>query len=117
MQNLIRELSRLERPALERHFLALGADDRRLRFGVPLNDLALSGYVARIDFDRDALFGVSGDDLGLVGVAHLARARGHAELGVSVLEARRGLQRRRRCSRARICVRAIGACAPCSCTA
>lgn len=89
MQILIRELSRLERPALERHFLALGAQDRRLRFGVPLNDFAVRGYVARIDFARDALFGVSGDDLHLVGAAHLGRADGHAELGISVLEGQR----------------------------
>jgi GNAT superfamily N-acetyltransferase len=91
MQVLIRELSPIERPALERHFLALGASDRRLRFGVPLNDFAIRGYVARIDFERDALFGVSADDLHLVGAAHLGRARGHAELGISVLEAHRNL--------------------------
>jgi GNAT superfamily N-acetyltransferase len=89
MQILIRELSRLERPALERHFLALDAQDRRLRFGVPLNDFAIRGYVARIDFERDALFGVSGDDLHLFGAAHLGRAYGYAELGISVLEGRR----------------------------
>jgi GNAT superfamily N-acetyltransferase len=89
MQILIRELSRLERPILERHFLALGAQDRRLRFGVPLNDFAIRSYVARIDFERDALFGVSGDDLHLVGAAHLGRAYGQAELGISVLEGQR----------------------------
>jgi GNAT superfamily N-acetyltransferase len=89
MQILIRELSRLERPALERHFLALGPQDRRLRFGVPLNDFAVRSYVARIDFERDALFGVSGDDLHLLGAAHLGRALGHAELGLSVLEGQR----------------------------
>jgi GNAT superfamily N-acetyltransferase len=91
MQILIRELSRLERPILERHFLALGAQDRRLRFGVPLNDVAIRGYVARIDFERDAVFGVCGDDLHLVGAAHLGRACGHAELGISVLEGQRKL--------------------------
>jgi len=90
MQTLIRELSRLERPALERHFLALGEQDRRLRFGVALGDHAISGYVARIDFERDTVFGVSGDDLHLVAAAHLGRAQGYAELGVSVLEAERG---------------------------
>jgi GNAT superfamily N-acetyltransferase len=90
MQTLIRELSRFERPALERHFLALGAQDRRLRFGVPLNDFSVRGYVARIDFERDAVFGVSGDDLHLVGAAHLGRTDGHAELGISVLEGHRG---------------------------
>jgi GNAT superfamily N-acetyltransferase len=90
MQALIRELSRVERPALEAHFRALGANDRRLRFGVPLADSAIRGYVARIDFERDAVFGVSGDDLRLVGVAHLGRGERHAELGISVLESERG---------------------------
>jgi len=90
MQVLIRELSRLERPALETHFITLAASDRRLRFGVPLSDTAIRSYAARIDFERDALFGVTGDDLQLVGVAHLARGEGHAELGISVLESARG---------------------------
>ena len=90
MQALIRELSRVERPALEAHFLALGAHDRRLRFGVPLSDSAIRTYVERIDFERDALFGVSGDDLHLVGAAHVGRGDGFAELGVSVLESGRG---------------------------
>jgi GNAT superfamily N-acetyltransferase len=90
MQTLIRELSRSERLALEAHFLALGAHDRRLRFGVPLSDSGIRSYVARIDLERDALFGVTGDDLRLVGVAHLARGEGHAELGISVLEPARG---------------------------
>jgi GNAT superfamily N-acetyltransferase len=89
VQILIRELSRLECPLLERHFLALGAQDRRLRFGVPLNHFAIRSYVARIDFERDAVFVVSGDDLHHVGVAHLGRARDHAELGISVLEGQR----------------------------
>jgi GNAT superfamily N-acetyltransferase len=90
MQILIRELSQLERPALERHFLALGAEDRRLRFGASLNDFALSAYVARIDFGSDAAFGLFDDHLHLVGAAHLGRSDGHAELGVSVLEGHRG---------------------------
>ena len=64
----IRELSRLDRAALEPHLLALHDDDRRLRFGVPLND----------------------DALRLVGAAHVARGNGHAELGVCVLPADRG---------------------------
>ena len=88
---LIRELSRLDVPALETHFLALGAEDRRLRFGVPLPDAGLRAYVARIDFERDAAFGVFEDDLSLAGAAHLAREAGrHAELGVSVLPGHRG---------------------------
>jgi GNAT superfamily N-acetyltransferase len=86
----IRELSRLDRAALEPHFLALDGEDRRLRFGASLNDDAVRAYVARIDFERDAAFGVYDDALRLVGAAHVARSDGHAELGVSVLPAHRG---------------------------
>lgn len=89
MTAIVRELTRLEGPALARHFLALGGEDRRLRFGVSLNDAALRAYVARIDFERDAAFGVFDDDLSLLGAAHLARGEGHAELGVSVRERHR----------------------------
>jgi GNAT superfamily N-acetyltransferase len=90
MQILIRELTRHERTALERHFLALDTRDRRLRFGAPLDDRAVRAYVARLDFDVDAAFGVFDDDLHLVGAAHLGRLRAHAELGVSVLAGHRG---------------------------
>jgi GNAT superfamily N-acetyltransferase len=86
----IRELSRLDRPSLEPHFLALEAEDRRLRFGNALKDDAVRAYVARIDFERDAVFGVYDDALQLIGAAHVARSDGHAELGVSVLPGHRG---------------------------
>jgi GNAT superfamily N-acetyltransferase len=85
----IRELSKLEQPALERHFLALGSGDRRLRFGTGMNDFAVRSYVKRIDFDNDAVFGVLDDELQLIGAAHLGRGEGHAELGVSVLPGHR----------------------------
>ena len=87
---LVRELSGPERPALVPHFLALGGEDRRLRFGAPFNDSAVRAYVERIDFERDAMFGVFDDALHLIGVAHVARGGEHAELGVSVLEGHRG---------------------------
>ena len=87
---VVRELSRLDRAALEKHFLALGAEDRKLRFGIPLSDEGVRAYVARIDFERDAAFGVFDDELQLVGAAHLAHNAGHAELGLSVLPERRG---------------------------
>lgn len=86
----IRQLSRAERPALHEHFLALGPHDRRLRFGTPLSDHTVHEYVERIDFAHDAVFGIADDELKLLGVAHVARAAGHAELGVSVLEGHRG---------------------------
>lgn len=89
-QFIVRELGALERPLLEGHFLALGSEDRRLRFGLPLGDSALRAYVARIDFERDAAFGILNDDLELVAAAHVARERSQAELGVSVLPGHRG---------------------------
>ena len=87
---IVRELSALERGALERHFLALESEDRRLRFGIAIGDHALRAYVHGIDFGRDAVFGVLDDELELLGVAHLARDATSAELGVSVLAAHRG---------------------------
>lgn len=90
MEIVTRELTRLERPKLAAHFLALDAEDRRLRFGLPISDAVVTDYVGRIDFARDAVFGVFDDELNLAGAAHLARAEDHAELGVSVLPAHRG---------------------------
>lgn len=84
------KLTALDRPALQAHFLALGADDRRLRFGFPARDGSIERYVNDIDFDRDAVFGVQGEDRRLDGVTHLALAGSHAEIGVSVLEHARG---------------------------
>jgi len=75
----VRELSRLDRTAIESHFLALAPEDRRLRFGIAIGDAAVRDYVARID-----------DELRLLAVAHLARGGRHAELGVSVLDGYRG---------------------------
>lgn len=85
-----KELSRLQRRALAAHFAALGTEDRRLRFGVALSDDGVADYVEHIDFERDAVFGVFDDDMGLAGAGHLARGDGFAELGVSVLPAYRG---------------------------
>jgi len=82
---IVSELLARQRPVLERHFLALDAEDRRLRFGIALGDYALRAYVQRIDFERDAVFGVLDDELELLGAAHLAHAAASAELGVSVL--------------------------------
>ena len=80
----------MERAALVRHFLGLGAEDRRLRFGVALPDQGVNDYVARIDFERDVVFGVFDHELRLAGAGHLARGDGFAELGVSVLPDQRG---------------------------
>ena len=90
MRIVTRELPRLERAKFATHLRALDTEDRRLRFGLALPDAAIDDYVARIDFGRDAVFGVFDDRLQLVGAAHLARADAHAELGVSVLPGHRG---------------------------
>lgn len=89
MQIPVRELVVSDRAALERHFLALGAEDRRLRFGASFGDATVRAYVSRISFEEDALFGVADDSLELLGAAHVARLPGAAELGLSVLPGHR----------------------------
>lgn len=73
------------RATLVAHFLALSTKDRHLRFGTPFGLTAIASYVDRIDFDRDAVFGVHDDHQVLIGAAHLAIADGLAELALSVL--------------------------------
>lgn len=80
-----------DRDALTEHFLALDAHDRRLRFGASLGDDAIRHLDERIDFDRDEIFGIAGDDLRLLAVVHVAFYPAKAELGLSVLPAARGL--------------------------
>lgn len=72
------------------HLLRLSSEDRRLRFGVPLAEESIAGYVARLDFARDAVFGVRDDAETLVGVTHVARIDDAVELGLSVDAAHRG---------------------------
>ena len=79
------------RATVTAHFLALPMKDRRLRFGTSLAPRVIAAYVDRIDFDRDAVFGVHDDRLVLVGVAHVAFEGNQAELGLSVLPEHRGL--------------------------
>ena len=92
MTVLTKQLSSTNREALRRHFLALPREDVRLRFGSSMSAEGINAYVDKIDFDRDAVFGVFDDNLKLTGVAHLALDPEHdtAELGVSVLPGHRG---------------------------
>ncbi len=80
------------RPALLAHFLALNREDRRMRFGFIARDTSVERYVKDIDFEQDAVFGVQSGETGrqFDGIAHLAFARHHVEIGVSVLEQARG---------------------------
>jgi GNAT superfamily N-acetyltransferase len=82
-------LARIHTEEIGTHFLALADEDRRLRFGRPMNDGALLDYVSKIDFARDAVFGVFDADLRLIGVGHLARDTASAEIGLSVIAAGR----------------------------
>ena len=72
------------------HLLALSPGDGHLRFGATLSADAIADYVNGIDFDTDEVFGVYGDQLRLVGAAHLGFRGETAELGVSVLPEARG---------------------------
>ena len=87
---LTRELHADERPQLLAHLLALGAEDRRLRFERVLSDDGVRRHVEGINLSSDAIFVVTDADLAIVGAAHLARAEEHAELGVSVMPPNRG---------------------------
>lgn len=86
----VQRLGNGARDAYLAHLLALGSEDARLRFGASQSRESITGYVDAIDFENDAIFGVHGDEMRLVGAAHLAFGDDVAELGLSVLaEARR----------------------------
>lgn len=98
----VKELHERDRRRMLRHFLALDDSDRLLRFGTVLKDEQIESYVAKIDFERDIVFGVVNRRFQLVGVGHLAflgkegereKATSKervAEFGVSVSSSARG---------------------------
>ena len=86
----IQRLGERARASYASHLSALPRDDVRLRFGAPLGRDGIDAYVARIDFDTDALFAAHDDRLEPTGVAHVGIVDGTAELGVSVLPGHRG---------------------------
>jgi RimJ/RimL family protein N-acetyltransferase len=101
----VKELSERDRRRLLMHFLALGENDRYLRFGSVLSDESITKYVQKINFARDSVFGVYDNNFKLVGVGHLAFASRDvipvisgatakervAEFGVSVSPSARGI--------------------------
>jgi len=89
---VVQRLNPRHREDIVRHLLQLPEEDRRLRFGHVIRDDAIRAYAGGIDFGRDRAFGIHGDDLELVGFAHLALdpAEEAAELGLSVDPRRRG---------------------------
>ncbi|GAB3421054.1 GNAT family N-acetyltransferase [Massilia agilis] len=98
----VKELHERDRRRMLRHFLALDDSDRLLRFGTVLKNEQIESYVAKIDFERDIVFGVVNRRFQLVGVGHLAflgkegereKATSKervAEFGVSVSSSARG---------------------------
>jgi GNAT superfamily N-acetyltransferase len=84
-----RHLNPSHRPALLAHFCALSRRDSYLRFGTYLGTESIEAYVNGIDFERSTVLGVYGDDLELLGVAHLCPEKDTVELGISVLASAR----------------------------
>ena len=96
----IKELGDSERPLYLAHLIALGEQDRYLRFGSPLSDASIESYVTQIDYATDTIFGIFDDTLHLAAAGHFApitdRAgegeplRRSAEFGLSVGSDARG---------------------------
>jgi len=86
----IQRLDESVRATVVKHFLALPMKDRSLRFAVALAPTAIAAYVDRIDFVRDAIFGIHDDQQAVIGVAHVALEDERAEVALSVLPAHRG---------------------------
>ena len=74
-----------DKAALLHHFLQLDPEDRRLRFGAPIDDDRVRDYVKRLDMGHDGLFAVHDDALDIVAAVHVALGDSDAELGLSVL--------------------------------
>ena len=89
----IRSLGPRHRSRIAAHLLALGNDDRYLRFGYPATDAQISKYVDTLEFEHDEVFGIFNRRLELIAMAHLAHPvvvpeNGRStmsEFGVSVL--------------------------------
>lgn len=86
---LLQQLSRAHLPAMHAHLLRLDDIDRVQRFAQPASDAVIEGYLTRLDFNRDAHYGMwttSDCTSKLVGLTHLAiDSQGcFAEIGVSV---------------------------------
>lgn len=89
---LIEKLAEADRDSLLAHFLALDAEDRRLRFGLSVSDEHIERYVGGIDFETSQMYGVRSGPGEWLGIGHLnIDANGEtAELGLSVLPSARG---------------------------
>lgn len=87
---LFERLSAADTGSLIAHFTALGPEDRRLRFGLQVDDAFIERYVRGIDFERDVVFGARSGPGQWVGIGHLVLDGKYTELGLSVLPDARG---------------------------
>jgi RimJ/RimL family protein N-acetyltransferase len=91
----IRSLKQRHQAKMLAHLLALGEDDRYMRFGHHASDEQIEHYVKSLRFGHDQLLGIFDRRLQLIAVAHLALSTHMqdfetAEFGVSVLRHARG---------------------------
>lgn len=87
---LLERLTADDRQGLREHFGALDTEDRRLRFGLPVDNDFIARYVGGLDFERDVVFGVCSGPGQWLGAGHLVLGEPTAELGLSVLPDARG---------------------------
>lgn len=80
----IRNLTTGEHPAFRNHLLRLDADDRRLRFGMPMDDEAIRNYADRLDPAQDRLLGCADDQLRIVAAVQLSTRGESVEFAFSV---------------------------------
>lgn len=109
MSIVVMRLAPQERALYTAHLLALEPDERYLRFSAAMSDAAIGAYVRGIDLSRDRLYAAFADSHSAsdtvgdttgdsdverdhppvmrtpIGMVHLARGYGYAEVGVSVL--------------------------------
>lgn len=86
----VRKLSLSDKTKIINHLVSLQGEDRRLRFGSPVNNDYIKNYVDK-SFEQDSMwFGVDHIDGHLVASCHAAIFNGEAELGCCVDEDFRG---------------------------
>lgn len=87
----IRTLTPSELSAYRAHLLRLNREDRRLRFGYPIQDEAVCSFVARLDPTEDRVLAVFNDDLEVIGSVQVSfRDRKAIEFAFSVDPVARG---------------------------
>ena len=87
---IIRPLSVLQREEIRRFYIALSAEDRRMRFCCSLSDTAVSRYVDSLNFTRGTIVGAFDEVAQLIGLGELAGGPEECEMAFSVRPDMRG---------------------------